>query len=170
MHLIVDQTVRQLHYNTKMGRLKRPNFAGQFVPFPEPKNETVKTTMMPIGAPFSDMNAIWSFNRRRRLAHFFSYCSNLRFRFRRSETHHRFSTFFLLQMGVVIESEVWEPGSSSFVFIFVSCFLSLFLYPHFSRNESSTSLASLDHGSSRSLARFRNKFLFIYSLASGWWS
>ncbi|CAM8985728.1 unnamed protein product [Rhodiola kirilowii] len=74
-------------------------------------------------------------------------------------------------MGVVIESEVWEPSSSAFVFIFISCFLSLFLYPHFSRNDSASS--SLDHGSPRSLSRFRNKFLFIYSVASvmeGLWS
>uniref|UniRef100_A0A7N0T535 Molybdate-anion transporter-like n=1 Tax=Kalanchoe fedtschenkoi TaxID=63787 RepID=A0A7N0T535_KALFE len=75
-------------------------------------------------------------------------------------------------MGVVVESEAWEPSSSAFVFIFISCFLSLFLYPHFSRNDSSSS--SLDHGSSSpSLARFRSKFLFIYSLASvmeGLWS
>ncbi|XP_073220752.1 uncharacterized protein [Cicer arietinum] len=74
-------------------------------------------------------------------------------------------------MGVVIESSVWELNPSIFIFLFVCCCFSFFLYPHSSNlNRTST---IFDHGISSSFLRFQRNFLFLYSLASvveGLWS
>ncbi|XP_052204683.1 uncharacterized protein LOC127809706 isoform X2 [Diospyros lotus] len=75
-------------------------------------------------------------------------------------------------MGVVIESEVWEPNRALYVFISVSCFLSIFSLPRpwASSNRSPT---LFDHSLPSSLLRFQRRFLLIYSLASvmeGLWS
>ncbi|XP_045812212.1 molybdate-anion transporter isoform X2 [Trifolium pratense] len=74
-------------------------------------------------------------------------------------------------MGVVIDNSVWELNPSIFIFIFVCCFFSIFLYPHASNlNRTST---IFDHGLFSSFLRFQRNFLFVYSLASvveGLWS
>lgn len=66
-------------------------------------------------------------------------------------------------MGIVIESSVWEPNPSLYIFIFVASFLSIFLLPNFSNR----TLAPFDHGTSPSFLRFQRNFLLIFSLASG---
>lgn len=73
-------------------------------------------------------------------------------------------------MGVVIESSVWEPAPSLFIFMFVCCFLSIALFPYFSKNRAIT---TFDHGISSSFLIFQIYFLFLYSLSSvmeGLWS
>ncbi|RDY04964.1 Molybdate-anion transporter, partial [Mucuna pruriens] len=74
-------------------------------------------------------------------------------------------------MGVVVETSVWEPNQSIYIFIFVCCCFSIFLFPHASKlNRTST---IFDHGTSHSFLRFQRNFLLIYSLASvmeGLWS
>lgn len=72
------------------------------------------------------------------------------------------------KMGVVIESSVWEPNLALYIFIFISCLLSIFLFPYASNNNSSIKTPALfDHGFSSSFFRFQRNFLFVYSLASG---
>ncbi|CAK8537467.1 unnamed protein product [Lathyrus sativus] len=67
-------------------------------------------------------------------------------------------------MEVVIESSVWELNIEIFLFLSVCCCFSIFLYPHLSNlNRTST---ILDHGISSSFTSFQWNFLFIYSLAS----
>ncbi|RVX23689.1 hypothetical protein CK203_000824 [Vitis vinifera] len=66
-------------------------------------------------------------------------------------------------MGIVIESSVWEPKPSLYIFIFLASFLSIFLLPNFSNR----TLAPFDHGTSPSFLRFQRNFLLIFSLASG---
>ncbi|KAL1224446.1 hypothetical protein V5N11_014407 [Cardamine amara subsp. amara] len=73
-------------------------------------------------------------------------------------------------MGVVIESFIWEPSSSFFIFFFVSTFLSIFLLPYFTKNRT---FGIFDHSVSFSFARFQRWFLAIYTLSSvmeGLWS
>ncbi|CAL5202442.1 unnamed protein product [Lathyrus oleraceus] len=74
-------------------------------------------------------------------------------------------------MGVVIESSVWELNPAIFLFLSVCCCFSIFLYPHLSSlNRTST---IFDHGISSSFTSFQRNFLFVYSLASvveGLWS
>ncbi|CAN6906442.1 unnamed protein product [Brassica oleracea var. botrytis] len=73
-------------------------------------------------------------------------------------------------MGVVIESFVWEPTSSVFVFFLLSTFLSIFLFPYFAK---SRTFGTFDHAVSSSFARFQRWFLAIYTLSSvmeGIWS
>ncbi|KAH1163871.1 hypothetical protein GLYMA_01G191800v4 [Glycine max] len=74
-------------------------------------------------------------------------------------------------MGVVVESSVWEPNPSTYIFIFVCCCFSIFLFPHVSNlNRTST---IFDHGTSHPFLRFQRNFLLLYSLASvmeGLWS
>lgn len=67
-------------------------------------------------------------------------------------------------MGVVIESFVWEPTSSVFVFFLLSTFLSIFLFPYFAK---SRTFGTFDHAVSSSFARFQRWFLAIYTLSSG---
>ncbi|KAG6729036.1 hypothetical protein I3843_01G007500 [Carya illinoinensis] len=70
-------------------------------------------------------------------------------------------------MGVVIESSVWEPNLALYIFIFISCLLSIFIFPYASNNNSSIKTSALfDHGFSSSFLRFQRNFLFVYSLAS----
>ncbi|XVF17558.1 hypothetical protein REPUB_Repub10bG0133700 [Reevesia pubescens] len=80
-------------------------------------------------------------------------------------------------MGIVIESSVWEPSSSVYIFIFLSCFLSLSLFPFYlSKHAPTKSPPFSDHptsSSSSSSLRFQRYFLLLYSLASvleGLWS
>lgn len=80
-------------------------------------------------------------------------------------------------MGVVIESSVWEPSSSAYIFIFLSCLLSLSLFPfHLSKHGPTKSPPFSDHPtsySSSSSLHFQRYFLLLYSLASvleGLWS
>ncbi|XP_010526707.1 PREDICTED: uncharacterized protein LOC104804202 isoform X2 [Tarenaya hassleriana] len=73
-------------------------------------------------------------------------------------------------MGVVIESSVWEPSPSVFVFFFVCTFFSILLLPYYAK---SRTFGSFDHGVSSSFVRFQRWFLFIYALSSvveGLWS
>ncbi|KAJ0098086.1 hypothetical protein Patl1_28563 [Pistacia atlantica] len=72
-------------------------------------------------------------------------------------------------MAVVIESSVWEPSPFLHIFIFLSCFVSIFVLPYSSTKPSSV----FDLGLSSSFLHFQRNFLFIYSLASvmeGLWS
>ncbi|CAI0405613.1 unnamed protein product [Linum tenue] len=68
----------------------------------------------------------------------------------------------------VIESSIWLPNISLFVFIFVCCVFSIGLLPKASK--SSRSAGPLDNvgssSSSSAFLRFQRKFLLIYSLAS----
>ncbi|XP_022741427.1 molybdate-anion transporter-like isoform X2 [Durio zibethinus] len=77
-------------------------------------------------------------------------------------------------MGVVIETSVWEPSSSVYIFIFLSCFLSLSLSPFYlSKHAPIRSPPFSDHSTSSSPLRFQRYFLLLYSLASvleGLWS
>ncbi|OMO56524.1 hypothetical protein CCACVL1_26485 [Corchorus capsularis] len=77
-------------------------------------------------------------------------------------------------MGVVIESSVWEPSSFVYVFIFLSCFLSLAFFPYyFSKHAPTKSTPFSDNSTSSSSLRFQRYFLFLYSLAAvleGLWS
>ncbi|KAK6923982.1 Molybdate-anion transporter [Dillenia turbinata] len=66
-------------------------------------------------------------------------------------------------MGVVIESEVWEPNQSVYIFIFISCSLSLFLIPYVS---SARTPNVFDLSSSSLFLRFQRNFLLLYSLSS----
>lgn len=67
-------------------------------------------------------------------------------------------------MGVTIESSVWEPSPFLYIFIFLSCFFSIFLLP----SKSSSSSSSLfDHSNSSSFIPFQRNFLLLFSLASG---
>ncbi|KAK6923120.1 Molybdate-anion transporter [Dillenia turbinata] len=73
-------------------------------------------------------------------------------------------------MGVVIESEVWEPNQSVYIFIFISCFLSLFLLPYVSSVRTPN---VFDLSSSFLFLRFQRNFLLLYSLSAvmeGVWS
>jgi hypothetical protein len=67
-------------------------------------------------------------------------------------------------MGVVIETFIWEPSSSFFIFFFVSTFLSISLFPYLAKNRT---FGSFDHSISSSFARFQRWFLAIYTLSSG---
>ncbi|KAM4117812.1 hypothetical protein ACB094_02G153900 [Castanea mollissima] len=76
-------------------------------------------------------------------------------------------------MGVVIESSIWEPNPALFIFIFISCLFSIFLFPYASNNSSNKTSTLFDHGIPSSFLRFQRKFIFLYSLASameGLWS
>ncbi|KAK9990731.1 hypothetical protein SO802_025716 [Lithocarpus litseifolius] len=76
-------------------------------------------------------------------------------------------------MGVVIESSIWEPNPALFIFIFISCLFSIFLFPYASNSSSNKTSTLFDHGNPSSFLRFQGKFLFFYSLASameGVWS
>uniref|UniRef100_A0A5B7AGD5 Putative molybdate-anion transporter-like isoform X1 n=1 Tax=Davidia involucrata TaxID=16924 RepID=A0A5B7AGD5_DAVIN len=75
-------------------------------------------------------------------------------------------------MGVVIESDVWEPNQALYIFIFISCFLSIFCLHHSSINSNRTT-ALFDHSHPSSFLRFQRSFLLLYSLSSvmeGLWS
>ncbi|KDP32046.1 hypothetical protein JCGZ_12507 [Jatropha curcas] len=77
-------------------------------------------------------------------------------------------------MGVVIESYVWEPNPSLYIFIFICCFFSIALFQNASKSNNNTnkslSPSPLDHAfssfSSSNFLRFQRKFLFLFSLAS----
>lgn len=67
-------------------------------------------------------------------------------------------------MGVVIETQMWEPSSFSFIFLFCCCISSIILLPYFA-NTSGKSNSFFDLGSP--FLRFQRRFLLVYSLASG---
>ncbi|XP_050205038.1 uncharacterized protein LOC126655083 [Mercurialis annua] len=81
-------------------------------------------------------------------------------------------------MGVVMESSIWEPNASLYIFIFISCFFSIALFPkNLSKSNninSNKSQSITGHAfSSSSDRRFQRKFVFLFSLASvmeGLWS
>ncbi|KAK6152768.1 hypothetical protein DH2020_012407 [Rehmannia glutinosa] len=60
-------------------------------------------------------------------------------------------------MGVVIESEVWEPNKALYIFLFISCVFSIFCLPRKSVSN------VIDHAPP---ASFQRKFLLLYALAS----
>ncbi|KAJ4714756.1 Molybdate-anion transporter like [Melia azedarach] len=75
-------------------------------------------------------------------------------------------------MAVTIESSVWEPSPFLYIFIFLSCFFSIYVLPYAS-SKSPSSSSLLDHSTSSSFLRFQRNFLLLYSLASvmeGLWS
>ncbi|CAA3001131.1 molybdate-anion transporter [Olea europaea subsp. europaea] len=63
-------------------------------------------------------------------------------------------------MGVVIETEIWEPNKGLYNFMFICCFLSILCLPN------KTIPNVFDHASSSSLLRFQRTFLLFYSLSS----
>ncbi|KAM7507169.1 hypothetical protein LguiA_017622 [Lonicera macranthoides] len=74
-------------------------------------------------------------------------------------------------MGVVIESDVWEPNHSVYILIFLSCFFSIFSLPYFTSSNRTPTV--FDHSFPPSFLRFQRNFLLIYSLSSvleGLWS
>lgn len=66
-------------------------------------------------------------------------------------------------MGVVIESEVWEPNKPLYIFIFVSCLISIYFSPH-NKNRTAT---AFDYSLSSAFLRFQRSFLLLFSLSSG---
>ncbi|PIN00573.1 putative sugar transporter [Handroanthus impetiginosus] len=63
-------------------------------------------------------------------------------------------------MGVVIESEIWEPNKALYIFLFISCVFSIFCLP-------TKSIANLfDHSPPTSFLRFQRKLLLLYVLSS----
>ncbi|KAH7846148.1 hypothetical protein Vadar_010476 [Vaccinium darrowii] len=73
-------------------------------------------------------------------------------------------------MGLVIESEIWEPNHALYLVILVSCFLSIVCLPRRSNRASTLFDQSLP---SSSFLRFQRSFLLLYSLSSvmeGLWS
>ncbi|XP_020090206.1 molybdate-anion transporter isoform X2 [Ananas comosus] len=71
-------------------------------------------------------------------------------------------------MTVVIEREEWELNPLAYVFLFVSCFASIFLCPYFSKGSAkgAASAYPFDLGPSAPFLRFQRSFLLIYSIAS----
>ncbi|KMZ61817.1 Major facilitator protein [Zostera marina] len=72
-------------------------------------------------------------------------------------------------MGVVVESEVWEPQPFFYLLLFFFSSSSILLFPYFSssaRTKHHASSSSIDFGSSATFPRFQRSFLVLYSLAS----
>ncbi|XP_054809374.1 uncharacterized protein LOC129311246 isoform X2 [Prosopis cineraria] len=67
-------------------------------------------------------------------------------------------------MAITIESSIWEPSPFIYLFLFLSCCFSIFLFPHFSISSRTSSV--FDHGIASSFLRFQRKFLLLYSLSS----
>ncbi|KAK1363745.1 molybdate-anion transporter-like [Heracleum sosnowskyi] len=66
-------------------------------------------------------------------------------------------------MGVVIETEVWFPNHSIFIFIFISCLLSILCFSHFKTNHTNTNTSSIfDQSFPPSLTTF----LLCFSISS----
>ncbi|KAM3286130.1 hypothetical protein P3S67_024929 [Capsicum chacoense] len=66
-------------------------------------------------------------------------------------------------MGVIVESDVWEPNPALCLFFFVACCFSIYYLPNSSTTRSS---AISDHAPSSSFLRFQTSFLLLYSLSS----
>ncbi|XP_059282588.1 uncharacterized protein LOC132036296 [Lycium ferocissimum] len=67
-------------------------------------------------------------------------------------------------MGVVIESNIWEPNPVFYLFIFISCCFSIFSLPS---NSNNTRISSVfDHALPSSFITSQTSFLFLYSLSS----
>ncbi|KAG5528514.1 hypothetical protein RHGRI_029261 [Rhododendron griersonianum] len=80
-------------------------------------------------------------------------------------------------MGLVIESEAWEPNQLLYLFILIiSCFLSISCLPRRQTNSNNRAPTLFDQSlpsSSSSFLRFQRRFLLLYSLSSvmeGLWS
>ncbi|XP_043708915.1 molybdate-anion transporter isoform X2 [Telopea speciosissima] len=69
-------------------------------------------------------------------------------------------------MGIVIESEVWEPKPSLYIFLLCSSLFSLILLPYFTKNSNRTTGLFDPSGVPASFLRFQRSFLLIYSLVS----
>ncbi|KAK4260154.1 hypothetical protein QN277_003304 [Acacia crassicarpa] len=67
-------------------------------------------------------------------------------------------------MAITIDSSVWEPNPFTYIFLFFSCCFSIFLFPHVSISNRTSTV--FDHGISSSFLRFQRKFLLLYSLSS----
>ncbi|KAI9077769.1 hypothetical protein K1719_040255 [Acacia pycnantha] len=67
-------------------------------------------------------------------------------------------------MAITIESSVWEPNPFTYIFLFFSCCFLIFLFPHISISNRTSTI--FDHGISSSFLRFQLKFLLLYSLSS----
>ncbi|KAL6587671.1 hypothetical protein OROMI_000649 [Orobanche minor] len=63
-------------------------------------------------------------------------------------------------MGVVIESEVWEPNNALYIILFISCLFSIFFLP----TKSVTNV--VEHAPTASSIRYERNFLILYALAS----
>lgn len=73
-------------------------------------------------------------------------------------------------MGLVIESEAWEPNQLLYLFMLISCFLSISFLPRRPTNSNNRAPTLLDQSlpsSSSSFLRFQRRFLLLYSLSSG---
>ncbi|KAJ8546012.1 hypothetical protein K7X08_018595 [Anisodus acutangulus] len=64
-------------------------------------------------------------------------------------------------MGVIVESDVWEPNPALHLFFFISCCLSIYYLPNTTRTS-----AVFDHAPSSSFIRFHRNFLLLFSLSS----
>ncbi|KAI8534912.1 hypothetical protein RHMOL_Rhmol10G0133400 [Rhododendron molle] len=71
-------------------------------------------------------------------------------------------------MGLVIESEAWEPNQLLYLFILISCFLSISFLPRRPTNANNRAPTLFDQSlpSSSSFLRFQRRFLLLYSLSS----
>ncbi|XAR57732.1 hypothetical protein NMG60_11025981 [Bertholletia excelsa] len=68
-------------------------------------------------------------------------------------------------MGVVIETDVWEPNQALYIFILVSCFLLIFCLPRLSTGLNRTPTL-FDQSVSSSFVRFQRSFLLTYAISS----
>ncbi|KAL3346370.1 hypothetical protein AABB24_025023 [Solanum stoloniferum] len=64
-------------------------------------------------------------------------------------------------MGVIVESNVWEPNPALCLFFFISCCLSIYYLPNSTRSS-----AIFDYAPSSSFIRFQRSFLLLYLLSS----
>lgn len=69
------------------------------------------------------------------------------------------------EMGVVQESEVWEPNKALYLFTLISCLASIYFCPHNSGRAAPATV--FDHAqSSSAFLRFQRSFLLLFSFSS----